>query len=110
MVSALPDFKVRMSADVKEQLEAAARVNNRSLNKEIVARLEASLVSEVRNIDSRSAEAARRLLRSGMGDDLEKRVEYLETGIEELVNALRNYMSDGKSSEFLAALVKVQPN
>lgn len=37
-----PQMKVRLPADLKDQVEAAAKTNNRSMNAEIVARLQAS--------------------------------------------------------------------
>jgi BMFP domain-containing protein YqiC len=37
-----PDMKVRLSADLRRKVEDAAKLNNRTLNSEIVYRLEAS--------------------------------------------------------------------
>lgn len=37
-----PDMKVRLSADLRRQVEDAAKQNNRTLNSEIVFRLETS--------------------------------------------------------------------
>lgn len=37
-----PDMKVRLSAELRKQVEEAARTNNRTLNSEIVSRLERS--------------------------------------------------------------------
>ena len=37
-----PDMKVRLSAELRRRVEEAARENNRTLNSEIVFRLEAS--------------------------------------------------------------------
>jgi hypothetical protein len=42
MVDAPPDMKVRLTSGLRAQIEAAARANRRTLNGEIVARLEAS--------------------------------------------------------------------
>lgn len=39
-----PQFKLRLPAELKEQIEQAAEENNRSMNAEIVARLESSFV------------------------------------------------------------------
>lgn len=41
-----PQYKLRMPADLKAQIEGAARVNKRSMNAEIVARLEESLKTQ----------------------------------------------------------------
>lgn len=38
-----PQFKLRLSRELKSRIDAAAHTNNRSLNAEIVARLEGSL-------------------------------------------------------------------
>ena len=36
----LPDMKIRLSAELRRQVENAAKENNRTLNSEIVSRLE----------------------------------------------------------------------
>lgn len=41
-----PDMKVRLSAELRKQVEEAARTNNRTLNAEIVSRLEISFRDE----------------------------------------------------------------
>lgn len=45
-VAAIPPFGLRMRPELKRRLEGAARANNRSLNSEIVARLEQSFRDE----------------------------------------------------------------
>lgn len=40
MKSTFPDFKLRLPQELKDQIEAAARESNRSMNGEIVSRLE----------------------------------------------------------------------
>lgn len=42
MTTSPPDMKVRLSAELRKQVEEAARTNNRTLNSEIVSRLERS--------------------------------------------------------------------
>ena len=37
-----PDMKIRLSPELRRQVEEAARANNRTMNSEIVSRLEAS--------------------------------------------------------------------
>lgn len=37
-----PDMKIRLSADLRRKVEEAAKRNNRTMNSEIAARLEAS--------------------------------------------------------------------
>jgi hypothetical protein len=42
MIRNAPDMKVRLSADLRQKVETAARDNNRTMNAEIFARLEQS--------------------------------------------------------------------
>jgi hypothetical protein len=73
-----------MKPDLKTRLEAEARQSGRSLNAEIVTRLEASFAAD----DARSKLAVKRLLRSNLlgdadpieawKDDIEKRLAALE--------------------------------
>jgi Arc-like DNA binding domain len=42
MMTNPPDMKVRMSSDLRRKIEASARANNRTMNGEIIARLEGS--------------------------------------------------------------------
>lgn len=42
MLRNAPDMKVRLSADLRQKIENAARENNRTMNSEIAARLERS--------------------------------------------------------------------
>jgi Arc-like DNA binding domain len=46
MLRVTPDMKVRLSADLRLKIEDAARRNNRTMNSEIVARLEQSFRGE----------------------------------------------------------------
>lgn len=46
MIDTPPDMKVRISSDLRRKIEASARANNRTMNGEIVARLEASFARE----------------------------------------------------------------
>lgn len=50
MTKNAPDMKVRLSADLRRDIESAARRNNRTLNSEIVARLEQSFREEGRAV------------------------------------------------------------
>lgn len=83
MTQTPPDMKIRFSSDLRALVEASARANNRTMNAEIVSRLEQSYRDDAAG-DARSKTAARNLLRSGMGDDLEKRVEELERRLDAL--------------------------
>ncbi|HDN5110993.1 TPA: Arc family DNA-binding protein [Salmonella enterica subsp. enterica serovar Chester] len=42
-----PQLRIRLPIELKEQIEAAAKANNRSMNAEIVKRLDDSLLSEI---------------------------------------------------------------
>lgn len=46
LMANIPPFGLRMRPDLKVHIEAAARANNRSLNAEIVSRLESSLQAD----------------------------------------------------------------
>jgi Arc-like DNA binding domain len=46
MLRNVPDMKVRLSADLRQKIERAAERNNRTMNSEIVARLEQSFREE----------------------------------------------------------------
>ena len=59
-----PQFKLRMTPEIKDAIEAAAKANNRSMNAEILSRLEDSFVK--RNM-------------SEMIKPLEDLIEYAET-------------------------------
>ncbi|HMD61981.1 MAG TPA: Arc family DNA-binding protein [Opitutaceae bacterium] len=48
MAKTTPDMKVRLSADLREKIESAAKNNNRTMNAEIVVRLERSFREEDR--------------------------------------------------------------
>lgn len=80
-IGSIPPFGLRMHPDLKSRVEDAARRNGRSLNAEIVSRLELSLEAEG---DVKGAAAAKRLLRSSLHDPLEKRVEELEARMAKL--------------------------
>lgn len=61
-VGNVPPFGLRMLPDLKQRVEAAARANGRSMNAEIVARLEDSFTARVREehlLEDRKALAQR---------------------------------------------------
>lgn len=68
-----PDMKVRLSSVLRRQVEEAARANNRTLNSEIVFRLEQSFESGARSVPS---------------GDHEKRIGDLEKGHSALLGSL----------------------
>jgi ubiquinone biosynthesis protein UbiJ len=85
-------MKVRLSAELRRQVEAAARANNRTLNSEIVSRLERSFEEEATS-DARSKLAAERILRMNLTgqpdpmkeiDALKEQVADLEKRLSEL--------------------------
>jgi len=59
-------MKVRLSANLRQKIETAARDNNRTMNAEIVARLEQSFREELRAVSPL------------LSPDLEERLEKLE--------------------------------
>jgi Arc-like DNA binding domain len=75
-VAAIPPFGLRMRAELKRRVEEAARVNNRSLNSEIVARLVQSFREEGRPASSQSPLPV---------SDQEKRLTQLEQAVLGLI-------------------------
>ncbi|MDF7658309.1 Arc family DNA-binding protein [Erwiniaceae bacterium L1_54_6] len=53
-----PQFRIRLPAELKEKIEESAKDNNRSLNAEIVFRLDASFLNELNPDELLSAEDA----------------------------------------------------
>lgn len=71
-----PQFKLRMPANLRDQAEMAARASGRSLNAELVARLEASFLGENSSSGLIPAVRARELAlmaRSGIPDEVMRR-------------------------------------
>jgi hypothetical protein len=66
-------MKVRLSADLRQKIETAARDNNRTMNAEIGARLEQSFREEGRAV------------RPVQSPDLEERLEKLEGRVLDLL-------------------------
>lgn len=53
-----PQLRIRLPIELKEKIEESARVSNRSMNAEIVQRLDASYLNEIPEDEIISAEAA----------------------------------------------------
>ena len=73
MTKNAPDMKVRLSADLRQEIERAAQRNNRTMNSEIVARLEQSFREEGRAVSSLPS------------PELEVRIAKLETAVFSLI-------------------------
>ena len=88
-------LKFRIPPDLKPKLEKAARANKRSVNMEIIARLEQSFKAERQRVAGESAAAAQNLGEVPQSKSLEDRLEEVEkdlvllemriTGIEEQI-------------------------
>ncbi|MGZ2928366.1 MULTISPECIES: Arc family DNA-binding protein [Pseudomonas aeruginosa group] len=81
-----PQFKLRMSPQLRSQAEQAAKAAGRSLNAELVARLEASLLAKNTSEGLIPAVRARELAlmaRSGIPDEIRRRA------IEAIAKAIR---------------------
>ncbi len=77
MTQTPPDMKLRISADLRQKIEMSAKENNRTLNSEIVSRLEKSY--QPTNL---------RIFKQGDPDSpkgVEKRVAQLEEQMAELL-------------------------
>ncbi|MBY5733407.1 MULTISPECIES: Arc family DNA-binding protein [Rhizobium] len=79
-VANITPFGLRMQPALKRQIEEAAKLSGRSLNSEIVSRLEASLVQaeDNRDVDKQIREVI---------DGHEQRIIGLEEKLEELVQS-----------------------
>ncbi len=53
-----PQYKLRIPEDIKSKLEDSAKLNRRSLNAEIVARLENSLLDDQRLVEAMTIDEA----------------------------------------------------
>lgn len=53
-----PQLRIRLPSDLKEKIEEAAKSNNRSMNAEIVQRLDASFLNEIQEDEVISAQEA----------------------------------------------------
>ncbi|HBN8310283.1 TPA: Arc family DNA-binding protein [Pseudomonas aeruginosa] len=81
-----PQFKLRMSPQLRAQAEQAAKSAGRSLNAELVARLESSFLAENASDELIPAARARELAllaRSGIPDEIRKRA------VEAIAKAVR---------------------
>ncbi|PHZ21552.1 Arc family DNA-binding protein [Yersinia massiliensis] len=56
-----PQLRIRLPIELKEKIEESAKGNNRSMNAEIVQRLDASYLSEIPEDDVISAQDARQI-------------------------------------------------
>lgn len=56
-MASIPPFGLRMQPELKERIEAVARANSRSLNSEIIHRLERTLVEDDRQANSDGLDA-----------------------------------------------------
>lgn len=82
------EFKLRVTADLRRQIEHAARANGRTMNAEIVARLMWAFEH-----DGSVADVAAKVLRvTGGSDVMEKRIASLETELSELKSAFTTHI------------------
>lgn len=71
-----PQFKLRMSADLRAQAEQAAKAAGRSLNAELVTRIETSFISESALeslIPANRAKELALMARAGIPDEIRRR-------------------------------------
>jgi hypothetical protein len=83
-------LKFRIPPDLKPRLEKAALANKRSMNMEVIARLERSFAAPDPS-DAKSKAAAAKLLRMGLlgeGDPLAARITKLEHEVKEIKSRL----------------------
>ncbi|MDH1007567.1 Arc family DNA-binding protein [Pseudomonas nicosulfuronedens] len=73
-----PQFKLRMPVELRSQVESAAKASGRSLNSELVARLESTFVAEPSEnlISASRARELALLARAGIPDEIRKRARF----------------------------------
>lgn len=72
-------FRLRLPERVKDQIEAAALENNRSMNAEVLARLERSFSMDETTLESRVDDLEL------IGRDMDKRFDRLESNVARLL-------------------------
>lgn len=69
-----PQFKLRVSPELRDEIERAAKANNRSMNAEIVARLQSSFSQDVAQPDlSKICEVVREAVREELKSQAHKK-------------------------------------
>lgn len=91
-VASIAPFGLRMQPELKQQIEEKARANSRSLNAEIVWRLEKSLAREA---DSQSWIKTAKAASTKMPDQAE-RLDALEQQVRELMEAVKALEQSGQ--------------
>lgn len=81
MKQALPDFKIRLPQELKSAIEEAAKTNSRSMNGEIIARLERTFAEDAN--DSGGA---------GSVADLQRQIDELRERMDRII--LKNELAD----------------
>lgn len=78
-----PDMKIRLSSALRRQIEDAARANNRTLNSEVVSRLERTFREDAQNAGTGMTWIAK--AKKGSATQIEKRLAALETAMLAIV-------------------------
>lgn len=91
-VASIAPFGLRMQPELKQQIEEQARANGRSLNAEIVWRLEQSLASEA---DGQSWIKTAKAVSTKVPDPVE-RLDALEQQVRELMEAVKALQQSGQ--------------
>lgn len=91
-VASIAPFGLRMQPELKQQIEEQARANGRSLNAEIVWRLEQSLAREA---DGQSWIKTAKAASTKLPDQAE-RLDGLEQQVRELMEAVKTLQQSGQ--------------
>lgn len=108
-----PQFKLRMPQALRDQAEQAAKSASRSLNAELVARLEASFLSTTEPNVLMTAERARELAaiaREGIPEEIRKRTlkainRGVELGQSAVIVDFKDLKLDGMTEKVLEDLI-----
>lgn len=79
----IPPFGLRLPSDLKQRVQDAATANNRSMNAEIIARLEASLDPLAQPFSPEMVEAMDEVARRTAADIFDKLSGMMEKGAKE---------------------------
>jgi hypothetical protein len=107
----IPPFGLRLQPDLKQRVEEAARANSRSLNSEIVARLELSFQPRATPDEAENRRMQEQVIKALANENLAlgKVIASYENIMMSIAGAIHK-ASQGDSSELEALLAREQSN
>lgn len=93
---AIPPYSLRMPQELRDRLESVAKANHRSLNAEILARLESTLAEQNRALDTDLAEFAEEMFAAADAEataaqapELARRMSAVEHQLQQIIGLLK---------------------